>query len=349
MRASILIATYNGAPYLEACLNSLQREIGGDDELILVDNASKDGSAGLANMLWPRARIIRNPSNRGFAAACNEGARAAAGEFLVFLNQDTRVEPGWLEGLLMPFELSTQVGLVTSKLLLMSQPARIHMCGQDVHFTGLTFGRGFLQPSESLPLREKIGAVSGASFAIRRQLWQRLGGFDERLFMYYEETDLCWRARLAGYNSLYTPGSVAYHDYHPGQPGYLALYYTMRNRYILLLNSYSWATMLLISPALLLAELLEWAHAAQIGRRGLKAKWMATAWLAAHLGELTRSRQQFQKERQVQDLALLESCTEKLTPLEFTGGKKGELLVAVCNRFFQVNASLARALCRIFQ
>ena len=348
MRASIIIVFYNGAPYLETCLGSLRGALQPEDELILVDNASNDGSIDLAQRLCPGVKIIRNQTNIGFASACNQGAAVACGEFLVFLNQDTRVEPGWLTGLLEAFEQSSQVGLVTSKLLLMSQPGSIHLCGQDVHFTGLTFGRGFLQPAATFPLPERIGAVSGTSFAIRRELWQRLGGFDEKFFMYYEETDLCWQARLAGYDSLYAPSSVAYHDYRPGQPGNLALYFTQRNRYLLLLKSWRWQTLLLISPALLLAELLEWARAAQIGRQGLEAKWKATAWLVTHLDQVLTSRQRSQKERISADLSLLETCAGEVTPLEFIGGKSGKALIAVCNRFFQANLHLACALGRIF-
>ena len=348
MRASIIITLYNSQPYLEACLRSLRRAVRPDDELILVDNASSDGSVELDQCLWPGAKLIRNSANRGFAAACNQGALIAEGDFLVFLNQDTRVEPGWLDGLLEAFDQSPRVGLVTSKLLLMSRPQQIHMAGQDVHFTGLTFGRGFLQPLEAFSLSGRVSAVSGASFAIRRELWQQLGGFDPGLFMYYEETDLCWRARLAGYDSLYAPASVAYHDYRPGQVGTLALYYTRRNRYILLLKSYRWATLLMVSPSLLLAGWLEWALAARIGRRGLKAKWDADAWLAGHLGEVIRSRRGPQKGRLAGDLTLLESCSSAITPLETSWGKGGKVLAAVASRFFQANLSLARALCRAF-
>lgn len=349
MRASLIIANYNSALYMESCLSSLQTELTMEDEFILIDNASDDGSMNIVERLWPGVKLISNPVNLGFAAACNQGAALARGEFLVFLNQDTRVEPDWLSGLLRAFDQFANVGLVTSKLLLMSQPGEIHMCGQDIHITGLTFGRGFLQSAAVFTLPEHVGAVSGASFAIRRSLWQHLGGFDANLFMYYEETDLCWRARLLGYESLYVPGSVVYHDYRLAQPGYLALYYSMRNRTILLLKSYRWQTLLLLSPSLLLAELLEWARALQIGSRGLKAKWKACLWLVAHPGVVIRSRRQVQKSRRLGDLSLLESCTTAITPLEFTGGKPGKVLAALCTRLFRLNAGITRKLLIVLQ
>ncbi len=345
VRASIIIASYNGSAYLKECLASLRQAVQPEDEIILVDDASQDGSAGLAQRLWPAARIICNHTNRGFAAACNQGAGEAAGEFLAFLNQDTRVSPGWLSALLEPLRQFPTAGLATSRLLLMSRPGAINMCGQDIHFTGLSFGRGFLIPADSFSQPEKVSAVSGASFAIRRDLWQRLGGFDEGLFMYYEDTDLSWRAQLAGYSCLYVPGSLVYHDYRPAKPGYLTLYYTKRNRYLMLLKAWRWPTLLLISPSLLLAEGLEWAHAALVGRVGLKAKLRASLWLLTHLPDLLRSRRQAQKDRQASDLSLLESCVDTVTSLEFTGGKPGRAAIAACNLLFRLNYRFARLAC----
>ena len=205
MRASIIIVSYNGSIYLKSCIDSVTGEITIEDEIILVDNASTDGSASLVQENCPQVRIFHNDVNLGFAAACNQGADYANGDILIFLNQDTRVAPGWLAGLLKPLEQDPTLGLVTSKLLLMSHPDQIHMCGLDIHFTGFSFGRGFMCPSDGYNLPELVGAVSGASFAIRRCLWDQLEGFDKDLFMYYEDTDLCWRARLAGFSSLYSP------------------------------------------------------------------------------------------------------------------------------------------------
>jgi GT2 family glycosyltransferase len=348
-RASLIIAVYNGSAYLGDCLASLRQNIRAEDEIILVDNASSDGGVEAAQLDWPGFKLIRNPANAGYAAACNQGAEQAAGEFLVLLNQDTQVCPGWLSSLLKPLQQDPTIGLTTSRLLLMSQPDRLNMCGQNIHFTGFSFGRGFLHPAGSFPEPARVGAVTGAAFAIRRELWQELGGFDENLFMYYEDTDLSWRALLSGFDCLYVPDSAAYHDYRPAQPGYLALYHTKRNRLVLLLKTWRWRTLLLLFPSLLMAEALDWLHSALTGRRGLSAKLRASAWLFTHLPLVLRSRGQSQKRRKVNDLALLERCVDRLNPVEFTGGKFGRRAVSACSALFHLNAEIARGFCHLFE
>jgi GT2 family glycosyltransferase len=346
VRASIIIIVYNGIAYLERCLTSLRQAIGSGGEIILVDNASTDGSADFVQHRYPDVILIRNEVNRGFAAACNQGARRASGQYLVFLNQDTQVLSGWLSGLINALEGNGTVALATSKLLLMSQPDKINACGQDIHYTGLNFSRGFLCPADQFSRPETVGAVAGASFAIRRELWERLGGFDEELFMYYEETDLCWRARLAGYQCLYVPTSVVYHDYRSGEHSFSAWYYSKRNRYILLLKNWRWATLLLLLPGILLAELVDWGHAILVGRQALWAKIHSWRWLAANLSRVIRSRQQVQAQRKVPDWVLLEECVYRLNPREISAGRIGHLLVFLCNVCFWANYMVARAVCR---
>ena len=161
--ASLVIISYNGRHYLEDCLDSVLAECWPGCQLILVDNASQDGSPEWIQASYPDIQLVCNPHNLGFAAACNQGAALACGDVLVFLNQDTRVAPGWLGALLAGLEHHPQVALATSKVLLMSDPHRIHLCGQDMHYTGLVFGRAFNQPQSSCAQVEQVSAVSGAS------------------------------------------------------------------------------------------------------------------------------------------------------------------------------------------
>ncbi|MFZ2361175.1 MAG: glycosyltransferase family 2 protein [Anaerolineae bacterium] len=344
--ASVVIVTYNGMVYLPACLQSVYRELLDADEVIVVDNRSTDGGPQLIRERFPTVRVIENLDNRGFAAACNQGARLATGQVLVFLNQDTEVRPGWLRGLIEGLGAASGAGLTTSKHLLMTQSDRINLCGQDMHFSGLSFARGFMEPAERLSAPAWVGAVSGASFAIRRELWEQLGGFDEGLFMYYEETDLCWRARLAGYRSQYRPDSTLLHDYRPGQHSYARLYYSKRNRHILLLKHWRWPTLVLLLPSLLVAELLDLGQSALIARDGLRAKLKAYGWLASHAAQVLGSRRQVQRMRTAKDWELLASCTATVSLLELSGGKLTHAVLAVINGLFWLNYRLAFALCR---
>jgi GT2 family glycosyltransferase len=343
MSASIIILSFNGIGYLEDCLSSLIAEIN-DDEIILVDNASSDGSSQLVQQRWPQVRLVCNETNRGFAAGCNQGAQIATGEILVFLNQDTRVLVGWLSALLAPLHQSPMVGLTTSKLLLMAEPDRIHLCGQDIHFTGLSFGRGYRAPAASFDKPATVAAVSGAAFAIRKDLWERLGGFDEAFFMYYEETDLSWRAMLAGYHCLYVPASIALHDYHLGKPRRHALYYSKRNRYLLLFKNWRLFTLVLISPALLLAELIDWLHCILIGRLAVQAKWQAWTWVISNYRSIFYSRRKVQAARIHGDGRLLQVCTSSIKPREFSGGLAGRLGAGLSNALFELNYWIANIL-----
>ncbi|MGA9351106.1 MAG: glycosyltransferase family 2 protein [Anaerolineae bacterium] len=343
---SVVIVTYEGLRYLEGCLHSVFREAGQDCEVIVVDNGSTDGSPDLIEKRFPEVTLVRNSENRGFAAACNQGAEMAAGRVLVFLNQDTRVEPGWLLVLVRRLNEGGSVGLTTSKVLLMSQPDRIHLCGQAVHYTGLVFGRGFLSPASDMATPQEVGAVAGTSFALRREVWEELGGFDETFYMYYEETDLSWRAQLAGYKCFYVPDSVVYHDYRPCRSNPSRLYYSMCNRYITLLKNWRGPTLILLVPALLLAELIEWGLALAYGWRGVQAKVRANFWVITHLREISRLHARTQAGRKVPDAAILKERTYRLEPRMVTGGAVGRAAVAVCNVLFLLNHRVARWLCQ---
>src|SRR5207249_2182140 len=182
----IIVVSYNTRESLRRCLSSVFDAREGDEEVLVVDNASSDGSDRLVEREYPQAVLIRAGTNLGFGAACNLCARAAQGRLLVFLNPDTRVEPGWLEALAEPLERRGGAGLTTSKILLASAPERINTCGNAVHFTGLTLCRGLGLPRDALSEPGEVDAVSGAAFAIGRELFGRLGGFDEDAFLYME-------------------------------------------------------------------------------------------------------------------------------------------------------------------
>jgi len=346
LTASIIIVTYNGCRYLEGCLSSVLAELWPGCELIVVDNASTDGSPAFIEEYFPAINLIRNNQNLGFAPACNQGAAMASGEVLVFLNQDTRVETGWLAALVGGLKSAENIGLTTSKILLMSQPDRIHLCGQNVHYTGLVFARGFLSPLEALPDPTNVAAVAGAAFAIRRETWEELGGFDPSFFMYYEETDLCWRAQLAGYRCLYVPDSIVYHDYTPGSRSYQRLYYSMRNRTLLNIKNWRLSTLLLLSPALMLAELIEIFQAFRCGKDGLRAKLRAYLWLFTNLPRIRHSRRLAQQLREVPDAEILTRFTDRLSPRELPSLPLQEPLLAMLNAFFQLHYRSVLYLCR---
>jgi len=279
MRASVIVVSYNSRPYLDACLASAAAQLGPDDELIVVDNSSSDGSAELVRDGHPRARLVVGP-NDGYAGGNNRGAAAATGDALVFLNPDTMLEPGAIAALLAPLA-RPGVGLAAARVVHMARPDLVNAAGNTLHLAGMAFCRGAGAPRERWADPGEVDAVSGAAFAIRRALFAELGGFDDRLFMYLEDTELSLRARLAGWRVAYAPAATVRHDYRPSYSPAKA-FYLERNRALMLLTHLDGEALLRLAPALLLAEAVSWGYNLLRGPRHWPAKPRAYAWLWRH-------------------------------------------------------------------
>lgn len=342
-RVSVIIVNYNGQAYLDKCLHSLLLGFNKDDEIILVDNASTDGSAEHVAQTFPTVRIIYSDINQGFAGGCNLGGRRATGQYLAFLNPDTVVVPGWLDALIAALEADPRMGLATSKILLLDDRDRINTCGNEMHYTGLTLCRGLGTNCDTLTRGGEVSAVSGAAFAIRRELFEALHGFDESFFMYMEDTDLSWRARLAGYRCLYVPDSVVYHDY-TLRFGPQKTFYQERNRYVMLLKGLQWRTLLLLLPALLLAELVTWGFVIVRERRQWANKARAYAWVWGHWPDILASRRQTQALRRVRDRDLIAQGTYRLAYEQAGRGLVARLAHFGFDPFFFLLQRLALAL-----
>lgn len=307
MRASVILVNYNGRSHLERSLPSVLSTVTPEDEVLLVDNGSTDGSAGWVAERFPTVRLVPSLTNGGFASGCNLGARHARGEYLVFLNPDTTVVPGWLDALLSPLS-DPQVALVTPCILQMDDPTRINTAGNAVHLTGLAYCRGVGMPPEAFPIPEDVAAVSGAAFAVRRDVWEALGGMDESFFLYVEDTDLSWRAWLAGYQCRFVPQPVVYHDYDL-RFGKGKFFFQERNRYLLLLKNLRWRTLLLLLPSLFLAEVVTWGFLLMYDPRRWREKVRAYLWLLRHGREIRARRREVQARRRARDRDLLARCT----------------------------------------
>jgi GT2 family glycosyltransferase len=276
MRASIVVVSYNSRAYLGACLASLQNAARRDDELIVVDNGSTDGSGDLVAQLFPNVRLIR-AENTGYAGGNNRGAAVTEGDYLVFINPDTVVHPGAIDALVAPLAKGGEVALTTACITLLSQPETINACGNTVHYTGLAYCRGAGKPVAEYAASAEVDAVSGAAFAIRRSVFEELGGFDEQFFMYVEDTDLSLRARLSGYRCWYAAGARVQHDYHPSYTPQKA-FYLDRNRHLMLLKNLSRETYMRLLPGLLLGEVVTWGFLIVRGYWGVKPRVYAALW-----------------------------------------------------------------------
>jgi GT2 family glycosyltransferase len=275
---TVIIVGFRSLRYLDRCLTSvLQQEVPGEVEVVFVDNASHDGSAEYVRQTFRPVTVVESDVNLGYAGGNNLGADQARGEILVFLNPDTEAAAGWLMSLVQPLLDDADVGLTTSKILLMDERETVNACGNDVSLPGITWCRGFGLPADEFTVDADVPAVSGCSFAIRADLFRQLGGFDPSFFTYLEDTELSWRARVEGYRCRFVAASVVYHDFRltfsPAKIRWIE-----RNRYRMLSRHLSLRTMLALAPTLALAEVLTWGYAVSRGPSSFFAKARATAW-----------------------------------------------------------------------
>ena len=188
---SIIIPNYNGERLLPTCLDALRGQTYREFEVIVVDDASTDGSVALLEREYPEAQVLRLERNTGLAAACNGGAAIASGDILVLLNTDTEAEPGWLAALVESLSAHPEAGSVASKMLLFDRRDTLHTAGDLYGANGIPRNRGVWERDGGQYDRSlEVFSGCGGAVAYRREAWDYVGGFDEDLFMYLEDVDL---------------------------------------------------------------------------------------------------------------------------------------------------------------
>jgi GT2 family glycosyltransferase len=292
---SVLIVAWNSREELARTLPALLPELGQEDELIVVDNDSSDGTPDAVSALAPAARIVRSGGNLGFAAGCNEGARHASGDLLVILNPDAAPRPGFGEAIRRPW-LEQRGWTAWQALVADGDGTTINSAGNPVHFTGIVWAGGHGRPLAEAPPAGEVAALSGACLAIPRRTWERLGGFPEHFFLYHEDVDLSLRLRLEGGALGIEPMAIVDHDYEFGAREH-KWRWLERNRWAFLIRVYPASLLVLVAPALILTELalIPASIAAGWGRQ----KLAAIGEVVRLLPRLLRERRQVQAGRTV--------------------------------------------------
>ncbi len=212
-KVAVIIVNWNGGRFLEGCLVSLMRQTQIPGEIILVDNASTDGSLEIARR-FPAVRVIVLAQNTGFARGNNLAIAAASAEseWIALLNPDAFAAPRWLETLLMAAEANPEFDVFGSKLVNAADPVVLDGAGDVYHVSGRVWRTAHSVPMTSSSETEcEIFSPCAAAALYRRSAFEEVGGFDEDFFCYVEDVDLGFRLRLAGYRCLYVPQSVAHH------------------------------------------------------------------------------------------------------------------------------------------
>jgi hypothetical protein len=274
----------------------------------VVDNASSDGSASIAEAAAERhdsVRLLRSPTNRGYAGGVNLALAEARGTYVAVLNMDVVVSPGWLDPLVSFLEASPRAGAACPLILLDSDPGRINAAGQNVNVTGLGFNRWLEQPRERAGTEPfRVSGLHGAAFLIRRELLKAIGGWNESGFLYHEDVELSWLLAVAGSEIHCVPASTVRHDYHLTMFPH-KLFLLERNRWSMLLADMRGPTRIALSPLLALSELMMWGYCLIRGPAFLRAKLDSYRWISTHRGRIRERRKFIESVRRRSDWGVL--------------------------------------------
>lgn len=303
--ATLIVVTYNSRRWLARLRAALELQTEQRWRLIVVDNASARDQRPEMGDLPQRAALLQQETNLGFAAANNLAARGATTPYLVLLNPDAFPEPEWLEKLIAAAEQYQQAGAIGSTQISANDPSKFDGAGDVMHASGIAYRAEYGKPLRQLgPIAETFSAC-GAAMLVRREAFEALGGFDERYFSYFEDVDLGFRLRLAGWRVLQTPDAVVAHigGASAGAGSSFAEFHGARNRLWTFFKCMPALLLWLLLPAHLVGTFLL-ASVGPFRGRGLHA-WRGIASGFAGLGPILETRRHIQKARKAQlgDLA----------------------------------------------
>lgn len=210
---SVVVLNWNGKKHLRNCLTSLSYVTYRPLEIIVVDNNSFDGSQNLVKKEFPTVRLIENKKNLGYSAGNNIGISQSKGEYVFILNNDTKVEKGFLQTLISDMEADSSVACVQPKLVYGQNHEILNAVGSFFTSSGFLYHYGYRKSTKLAQYQNKlfIYSAKGAAMLLRKSALKKVGLFDEDFFIFFEETDLCHRLWLRGFKVMYEPKSVVYH------------------------------------------------------------------------------------------------------------------------------------------
>ncbi|MBK8101440.1 MAG: glycosyltransferase family 2 protein [Planctomycetes bacterium] len=349
---SAIVVNWNGKDYLRPCLQALLAQEPPPTEVIVVDNHSDDGSRELVLAEFPTVRVIDTGRNGGPSFARNLGVAAAADELCLLLDNDVVLQAGALAALLATMASAPRAAMVQARSLCGDNPTIVHYDGADLHFLGTLALHNWYVPLQAARAPTgPIGAAIALCFLTKKSVYQQVGGFDERLFILFEDNEFSWKLRMRGHTVHLAPDARCVHlagtaglsvrqasDRYPGRRTFLH----SRNRWFVLLTCMRWRTFLLTMPA----QLLYGAVYAVFGHRhGHMRDWWRGKWdLLKLIPTAVRARKIAQQGRTVPDRELLVAA-----PLTFNRGLADRGAAAVVARllswFFAGYWAVVRRLC----
>jgi len=293
--------------YLAQCLASLRAQSFKDFKLFLIDNETSDSSFDFLKAAAPEAEILRLKKNEGFAGGNNAALRRVIAdnfEYAFLINMDAMAEKDCLEKLLDYATAHSEVAVIQPRIMLWPDKHLINSLGNETHFLGFGFCGDYRQAySEKKQAIKEISYASGAAVLFRLAVLKRVGLFDEALWMYNEDQDICLRLWIAGERCIVLPSAVVYHAYEFGRS--IAKFYWMdRNRIIVILKNFRFLTLLAILPLFIGMEFGLVLFSVKSGWFKEKVKVWSYFLSAKHWSYIIRERRAIQKSRRISDRSL---------------------------------------------
>ena len=316
---SIILVNWNGKKWLKECLDSLMVQTYKNFEIILVDNNSSDGSVEFVHSDYPEVIVVQNRENLGFSGGNNIGYQKSRGEYVLLLNNDTRVERNFLEEFVKAFYEIPNLGSVQSKLILMYEPAKLDVCGSYWTDIGFLYHYGYAKDTLDPKYNRKMPFFSnkGASMMLKREVIEKVGLFDHDFWCYYEETDLCHRLWLAGYECWYYPTAVCYHAMGGTAVRFsnsFLQFHNFKNKLASFLKNFEWVTLAKFLPIyLVLNVLLSFVWLFQGKYKHFFSLYKAIFWNLIHLLDTMNKRKEVQKLRVRSDKSIFKKVKRNPT------------------------------------
>jgi hypothetical protein len=273
----ILLVNWNGRLDTLACLASLRKIEYQPRHILVIDNASTDGSVEAIRQQFPEVEVLANPRNERFARANNQGmqmALQAGAELVLLLNNDTEVAPDFLDHLVQAIHSRNDVGMVAPQIYYHHDPNLIWFAGGKVNlWTGRVWHRGLRQidAAEKFNDLEAVDYLTGCAILAKRACIEKIGMLDESYFMYAEDADWCWRARLAGFVCLFQPAAKIWHKVSASAGGASKVYHKVRGNFLFFKRYAQWYHWPTIVIGVLIGTMVElirqfWRNPSQVLR-----------------------------------------------------------------------------------
>ncbi len=296
---TVVVVNYNGGDYLRGCLASLAAQTFTNFEIIVIDNASTDGSLERIVEKPARLTILKQDSNLGFAGGNNAGARAGRGKWLALLNPDAEAAPDWLDAMMRALARRPTHRMIACLQISLHDASKLDGAGDCYLAYGYAWRGGFGHPVSSAPVAGECFAPCGAAALYPRDLFLESGGFDERYFCYHEDVDIAFRLRLQGERCQYVPDAIVRHagSAISGRSSAFSVFHGVRNGVWTYVKNMPGGLLLLTLPVWLVGSLMLLARGALRGV--FVPTWRGFLAAFADLGPVLSARKQLRARRRV--------------------------------------------------